>query len=400
MTRPYREISKPFGLRMLELVQALQLVADSVRQIRSGHARHLVTLSAHLRALIAERSRDARPLLLDIAQEVQQELRVYCMPGIDNPAFPLPQKDVELHIAGFPITSQRQFPAQLEKSFAELLDHKILLFKGNSYTAKTIIEWYANKSGGAHYSTRLPEDFATLLLQSPFNLQPLANILTQMGDAVLLAGHQLLKKLVNREIHAIVMVPSQAPEALSDPNYLLDSQYEGSSMRLGLALNKRLMPSFFVRGLQGSWARVDSDRLIDWSKPRHLHAALRIEEDLSTILELSVDGVRVGRLRIDEPLFVFSDSLDYETFLNKSVEGSPQEFSFGLAEISMHGSELSPIDAARMFTYFHGQTADDDLTLVLFSPKSYGHAPQGTKDLKMTGTVRKLKIKDILKNNQ
>lgn len=399
MTRPYKEISKPFGIRMLELVQALQIIADSLRQIRSGHVRHLVTLSGQLRALIAERSKGAKPLLLDIAREVQEELRVYCMPGVDNPTFPLPQKDLNLHVSGFPITSERQFSAQLEKTFSELLEHKILFFRGNKYTAKTVIEWYANKAGGAHYSTRLPEDFAALLLQSPFNLQPLANILRQMGDAVLLAGHRLLKKLVDFEIHLIVIVPPQTPEAIGEANYLLDLKYEGSSMRVSLGLNKRLMPSFFVSGLQGTWARVDSDRLIDWSMPRHLHAALRIEEDLSTVLELAVDGVRVGRSRVDEPLFVLSDPLDYEAFHNKSVEGPPQEFSFGLAEISMHRSQISRIDAARMFTYFHGRTTDDNLQLFLFSPKSYGHAPTGTTDPKMTGTVRRLKVRDVLKNN-
>jgi len=396
MTRPYKEISKPIGIRMLELVQALQIIADSLRQIRSGHVRHLVTLSGQLRALIAERSKGAKPLLLDIAREVQEELRVYCMPGVDNPAFPLPQKDLNLHVSGFPITSERQFSAQSEKTFSELLEHKILFFRGNKYTAKTVIEWYANKAGGAHYSTRLPEDFAALLLQSPFNLQPLANILRQMGDAVLLAGHRLLKKLVDFEIHLIVIVPPQTPEAIGEANYLLDLKYEGSSMRVSLGLNKRLMPSFFVSGLQGTWARVDSDRLIDWSMPRHLHAALRIEEDLSTVLELAVDGVRVGRSRVDEPLFVLSDPLDYEAFHNKPVDGPPQKFSMALAHLSMHGSELSPLDAARMFTYVNGQTADDDLSFVFYSPESYGHSPVGTKDVKMTGAVRKFKAKTLL----
>jgi hypothetical protein len=400
MARPYRDVTKPFAIRILELVQALQLVGDSLQEIRQGRIRHLVTLSGQLRALLAERSKGATPLLLDVAKEVHEELWLYCMPGVDDPNFPAPlRKELILHVSGFPITSQRQFAAQLEKSFPQLLEHKILSFNGNNYTAKTVIEWYANKAGGAHYSTRLPEDFATLLLQSPLNLQPLANILMQLGEAVLLAGHCLVKKLVNLEIHAIIAVPPQSPEALSEANYLFDSHYEGSSMRLSLVLNKRLMPSFFARGLQGTWARVDCDRLIDWTAARHLHAALRIEDDLSTILELTVDGVRVGRLRVEEPLFILSDPLDYETFHNKSVAGPPQEFSFGMAHISMYGAELGPLDAAKLFTYIHGLMQDVDLPLVLYSPKSYAHAPKGIKDLHMTGMVRKAKVSDILKHD-
>jgi hypothetical protein len=397
MTRPYREISKPFAIRTLELVQALQLVADSLQEIRRGRIRHLVTLSGQLRALIAERSKDAKPLLLDIARELQEKLRVYCMPGVDDPSFPSHlRQDLIVHVSGFPITPKRQFAAQLEMDFSQILDHKIILFNGNTYTAKTVIEWYANKAGGAHYSTRLPEDFARLLLQSPFNLQPLAHILTQLGEAVLFAGCSLIKKLVNFEIHAIIVIPSQIPDVVSETNYLFDSQYEGSPMRLSIVLNKRLMPSFFVRGLQGSSARVDCDRMIDWSRPRHLHAALRIDNDLSTKLELAIDGVRVGRTRVEEPLFVLSDPLDYDTFHNKAVDGAPQEFSFGIAHISMHGAELSPLDAAKMFTYVNTLLQEADLPLALYEPNSYAHAPRGTKDLQMTGMVRKWNVGDVL----
>jgi hypothetical protein len=398
--RPYREITKPFAIRMLELVQALQLVVDSLQGIRQGRIRNLIPLSGQLRALITERSKGAKPLLLDIAKELDEELRVYCMPGVDDPAFPAHlRNDLLLHVSGFPITYERQFAAQLEKSFSQLLEHQIVSLKGNNYTAKTVIEWYANKAGGAHYSTRLPEDFANLLLQSPLNIQPLAHILTQLGDAVLLAGHRLLKKLINLEIHAIVVVPPQPPEVLSEANYVFDSQYEGSPMRLSLVLNKRLMPSFFARGLQGTEARVDCDRIIDWSVPRHLHAVLKIDEDISTVLELAVDGVRVGRLRIDEPLFVLSDPIDYETYHNRPVEGPSQEFSFGLAHVSLYGAELSPIDAAKLFAYFHALLQNIDLPLALYLPRSYAHAPRGIKDLEMTGTVQKSTVRNVLKHN-
>src|ERR1044072_4169171 len=174
MSKAIREITKPLGDRVLELVQALQLVADSLQRIREGHIHHVITLSGQLRALLTERSKGAKPLLLDIAREVHEEIRGDCMPGVNDPAFPADlRKDLDFHVAGFPITSQRQFEAQIEKTFSQLLEHEILFFNGKNYTAKTVIEWYANKAGGAHYSTRLPEDFAMLLLRNPFNVRPL-----------------------------------------------------------------------------------------------------------------------------------------------------------------------------------------------------------------------------------
>ena len=85
-------------------------------------------------------------------------------------------------------------------------------------------------------------------------------------------------------------------------------------MRLSLILNKRLMPTLFVSGLQGIPAQVDCDRLIPWTEPKYIHGAMRIDDDLSTILELWVDGTLVGRVRVPEPLFVLSDPLDYGNF--------------------------------------------------------------------------------------
>src|SRR5882724_3356433 len=129
---------------MVEFVRALQLVSDSLQRIRQGQTRHLLTLSGQLRALLTERSRNAKPLLLDIAKELRQDLHVYVMPGVKDSALPV-RDGLVLHVAGFPITSQRQYAAQVEVSFPEVLNREVLFFKGNNYTAKTVIEWYANK---------------------------------------------------------------------------------------------------------------------------------------------------------------------------------------------------------------------------------------------------------------
>ena len=108
-------------------------------------------------------------------------------------------------------------------------------------------------------------------------------LLLQLGDATLATGLRLLKSVVDFDLHALVD-PGQDSGHVSNVNYLLDFRYEGSAMRLSLTLNKRLMPSLCVSGLQGMAARVDCDRLITWTEPRYIHAAMRIDDDLSTLL--------------------------------------------------------------------------------------------------------------------
>jgi hypothetical protein len=365
--------------------------------LQQGDHWHLITLSGQLRALLTEKSRQADPLLIHIAEDFHYELRIYCMPDVNDPGFPESLRDnIQLHVAGFPFTVERQFAAQLELSFLQLLDLEIIIFQGNRYSVRTLIEWYANKTGGAHYSRQIPKDFASLLSINLLNIQPTANALAQIGEATLTVGRNLLKSVVDLEIHALVVVPPQESQNLANSNILFDSLYEGSSMQLTLSLNQRLMPSFTVVGLQGVAARVESDRLIDWSEPRHLFATLIIQDNLSTRLELAVDGTSIGRIEVKEPLFVLSEPLDYESFHNRAVNGSPQQFSFGVCQMLMIGREISLLDRANLMIYMSKQQKETDLALVLYMPGSYGQSARGTKDLTMTGNVKHLKISEVL----
>lgn len=398
MRRPYRELGKSFAVRTVELLQGLQLIADSIQKVREGEIRYLIVLSGQLRSLVAERSKGETPLLLDVAEKLGKDLAIHCMPGVDDPSFPEAlRKDVVLHVAGFPVTLERQLPAQREMRLPEFLDEDLILFRGTNYSPRKVIEWYANKAGGAHYSGRIPADFAALMSLNLMNMQPLANLLVQIGDATLAAGRHLLKSVVDLEIYALVVVPEQEPNAVRDVNYLFDSQYEGSSMRISLSLNSRLMPCFFVSGLQGAWARVDCDRMLDWSEPRLLHATLLIEDDLSTTIELAVDGVRVGRGNVKVPLFVLSDPLDYDSYHNRAVDGPPQRFSFAVGDVLMIGRELGPEERANMLLYVSSKRSGPDLKVISYSPEAFGRAQRGTNHLTTSGQTTLKLASELLK---
>jgi len=398
MRRPYRELGKPFAVRTLELIQGLQLIADSIQRLQEGETRYLAVLSGQLRALVAERRRGEVPLLIDVAEKLGKTLSIHCMPGIDDPAFPEAlSKDLELHVAGFPVTLERQFPAQREMPLPEFLDESLILFRNTKYSSRKVIEWYANKAGGAHYSSAIPEDFAALMTLNLMSMRPLATLLAQIGEATLAAGRQLLKSVVDFENYALVVIPAQEPGSIRDVNYLFDSQYAGSDMRISLTLNSRLMPSFFVCGLQGAWARVDCDRLIDWSEARLLHATLFIEDDLTTTMELAVDGVRVGRCNAKFPLFVLSDPMEYDSYHNRAFDGQPQRFSFAVSQVFMIGRELGPEDSANMQLYMSRKRLELDLRVCCYGPEAFARAERGSKNLKMTGHVTHVLASDLPK---
>lgn len=397
MRRPYRELGKPLAVRTIELLQGLQLIADALTRIREGELRYVTVLSGQLRALVAERSKGEVPLLLYIAEKFNFFLELYCMPGVDNPSFPAElRQNLILHVTGLPVTLQRQHKAQRKLQLVELLDQELIQFRGNAYSPRDTIEWYANKAGGAHYSSKIPEDFAALVAFSPMNVQPLMSLLIQIGDAVLAAGRNLLRRVVELEVYALVAIPVQAEGAVKEINYLFDSRYEGSEMRIRISLNSNLIPSFFVAGLQGAWARVDCDRLIDWSEPRLIHATLVIEDDLSTTLKMAVDGVRVGRTNVRMPLFVLSDPLDYTMYHNRGVDQPPQDFTFGVGEVVMIGRELGPDERANMLLYMGRKRADPGLKVLAYSPQAFGLAEKGTKDFTITGVATPRPVRELL----
>ncbi|ADJ29690.1 hypothetical protein [Nitrosococcus watsonii] len=398
MRRPYRELGKPFAVRTVELLQGLQLIAESIQKVREGEGRYLMVLSGQLRSLVAERRKGEVPLLLDVADKFGKGLMIYSMPGVEDPAFPEELRaDLILHVTGFPVSLERQFPAQKAILLNEFLDQDLILFKGARYTPRKIIEWYANKAGGAHYASRIPEDFAALMTLNPMNTQPLANLLVQISEATLAAGRQLLRSVVEFEIYALVVIPEQESNAVQDVNYLFDSRYEGSEMRISMSLNARLMPSFFVSGLQGVWGRVDCDRLIDWSEPKLLHAVLIIEDDLSTTIELAVDGIRVGRSNVKFPLFVLSDPLDYESYHNRATDGRPQKFTFAVGYVLMIGRELGPEERANMLLYMSSKRTDLELRVICYSPEAFALVKRGTKHLTITGQAHLKLARDLPK---
>jgi len=383
MTWIYRELDKPLAWRMGELLQSLLVLRDSLRGLHGQQLHQIIPLSGQLRALLTERSGQADPLLRKIADLVGQDLTVYAMPGHEQDDLPIKEK-LAVHIKGFPLSVHPELPAQRALALEELLKREIVLLGEKKYTVGDVINWFANKAGGAHYSRRLPEDFAQLL-QLPFvGSAPIASSLHQLGRVTFELGRRLLKRLVDFEIHFLLAIP---PNRMTHTVYLLDAVYPNTGMRLWLQLRPLGKPEFGVRGLHGQSAVIATERLLDWTLVRHVHVRLCIAEDLDTEVEILVDGDLVASGKMPFPIFIASDISSYEVYLNRPAEGGTQQFEFGLAEMTMFGAEHRPLDHAKLNAYFDERRKAKDLSCVVFTAGSWGHAPKGTNDQQMHGVV-------------
>lgn len=175
----YKPIPKPLGYRIQELIQSLQVIRDSLEAVRQGHLHQFIPLYGQLRALLSEKRKGNQPLLLTIAKEIGMQLEIYAMPGVDDDkALPSElKKDLLLHLAGFPVSLHRELPGQCLITIEKFLDQKILIYEQKRYTPKDVIEFFANKAGGAHFSPDMDQDFTQLLSFGLFGQPMLLNAL-------------------------------------------------------------------------------------------------------------------------------------------------------------------------------------------------------------------------------
>jgi len=382
----YQGIPKPLGYRIQELIQSLQVMSDSLEAVQQGRLYQLIPLYGQLRALLSEKSKHNQPLLLTIAEEIGMQLNLYCMPDVDDKDFPSEFKqDLFLHLSGFPASIEQELPGQHIIKLEDFLNRKILFFKGREYregkySIKEIITFFANKAGGAHFSSDLPKDFAQLLSFGLFGQPVLVRALIQIAEITYHLGLKLLRSQVEFEIHLLALIPQQD---LSQTGYVFDNKYPNSPMRVFFCLDPGMRPNFGVTGIQGLTSTVGINRIIDWKKPHSFVLTLAINDRLQTKLEIFVDGENFGEVTVPHPLFVINDPLNCMSYYNRSHDNDSAGLSIGFLEMIMFNKDLPLKEKVKLFLHFEELLEQKDLECRYFIKGQYGYSPPGTKDMQL-----------------
>jgi len=380
----YNEIEKTLGWRISELIQSLLVLRDANCGCRNGMDHQLIPLSGQLRAILTDKTQK-KPLFLDLSKLMEKELQIYVMPDTKESDIPV-KEGLILRISGFPVSLRKQLPYQQQMSIETFLDKKNALIKGKHWSVREIIDWFANKAGGAHFDPAMPLDFVQLL---PY----LKNPLLQLGEITLLLGHKFLKELSDFEINFLLAIPILPKEKV----FLFDAQYPDDGMRISLLLDHFGKLELRLKDIQNNKIVVQTSQMLDWSEVCHIAVVLNIKEDLTTKVKIVFNGQIVAHQSILIPFFISSNINDYNVFHNRATDGAEQSFEFGLAEMSMHGIIENRISQAKLYVYFD-EGRKKDRKCLIYKQKSYGHAEVGVNNLKMFGEVRRVpSIKDYLK---
>lgn len=381
----HQVIQKPLGHRVVELSQSLQVIRDSIQSVRQGKLHQFIPLYGQLRSLLSEKSKKNKPLLLDLASQIGQPLQLFCMPSPSEAGFPERLKEgMILHVAGFPVALEKQLPGQTMVPLEQFLDHEIVQYKSRGYSVRDIITFFANKAGGSHFSPDLPKDFAEIMSFGLFGQPIVTNALLQIGEVTFALGLRLLKSVIEFELHALVFIPEQE---IKERAFLLDYGYPGTPMRIFCFLDHLQKVHFGATGYNGPTGIASVQHLLDWSKPHHLMLALEIADDLSTNLNILVDGDDVAKQRVEIPLVVANDPLHYDGWINRSIKDEQAGCTFCMGEIAMYGRDLPVKERAKMLLYMNQSLSSENQPCFLFRRGNYGHMPPGTKDLTIVGKV-------------
>lgn len=386
-----KKIEKPFASHINDLLQALLLIRDSLELIRNGKEHHYATLTGQLRAILIDHAKDNIKLLFYVAENTGIDLNVYFMGNVTKMPEELRNK-IDLHLTGFPVTLYKKHQRQELISLESFLDQELLFFDNQKYTPKEIIKWLAHNTGGAHYSKRIPKHFLEIMSFKFLQLKPLQNALYQIGQVVLELGHHIISKLCDFEMHGIYFFPKQD---FREDQCIMDLQYPQTSMRITLLMNVSKNLVIQVQSLKGEVFYIFSKTTISNDKPVYLNLNMRITSKLTTVLEMNIDGYRVSEGELDRPLFVLSDIKNYNTTHNKLAEGSPQDFSLAIAEFTMIGRHIDPIERAQMLIYFTSKLGNKDKGYIVYNRFSYGSSEPGTNTISMTGKVERKKLSEI-----
>jgi hypothetical protein len=389
----FQSIQKPLGRRVVELLQSLQIVRDCLGAVREGRDYQLVPLFGQMRALLAEKSADSAPLLVDLATILNQELRLYAFPGVDADGFPRLEVDVALRVGGLPVSYHRIELSQRHLTLDEFLSQKIVEMRGRTFTRAEVIKMLAEKAGGAHYAKKVPvayEQLTSILINGQ---SPLTHALFQMADAIYELGCSFVQQLANFHAHFVIAIPEQA---LTESKVLLEAAYPDSPMRFSLNVDPGLRLRMQMRGIDGREAVVVTQRLIDWSALRHVQLRLEILPNLHSRIEIYVDDELYVQHTIAYPLFMAAEFVQYRRFVNRSVERPDAGLTFGMASMLVVKGIISTREECAIRTFVDSHRVDTAEPLIAFAKDSYGEIAVGETSMVFSGTVTQRTLHDLL----
>jgi hypothetical protein len=373
---------------MQELLRSLLVIRDSLEGLTQGKPHQILPLFGQLRALLAEKSKDNQPLLLDLAGVLKKEVKLWAFPGTDQDKFPvLPEPaEVLLRIGGLPLSTHKTSPNQQLLSLREVLDQKMLVYRGRHFSRRQLIKLFAEKTGGAHFPKRVPAEVLEVTALEVNGAPAIHQAIVQFARAIFECAATLLRELCDFSVHFYMLVATSEPRV---GGVIFDASYPNTAMRIIFGSSPLGQLTFTVIGLDGFAAQVASERLIDWSTPHHVAIHHHLDERLDSRVAITVDGDPYAEAQVPHPVFLTRELNQYRRFMNRSLEDAGAGVNLGLlTHLQVGGTYFTKVQCVTL-KYFEEYGNKEDEGCIFFPNGSFGECDVNETTLRMTGSVRK-----------
>ena len=388
-------IEKPLGLRLSELALSAQLLEDSIVALQRGDVHFVLSLASQLRMLLTERSKGAEPLLLALADKFRVDTTVYSGPDVTNDGFPEELLEGLLfRIGGLPVTTAMPTLDSKGMPLVDFLDHGVVALEGESFSPRRVIEFFANKLGGAHSSLQLPLSLAQVQSVEVLGLPGLTPILVQTAAVAKEIALRVLRRVSDFEIYFSFVL---LDETAHGRQILLDSVYPGSAMRMFIGVDPGPRLIFYVKGFDGRSALLSSREPLDWREPHWIRISHLAEDDVHSRLQMHVDGIRMAEMRVPWCFVAPADPRNYDVFINRVHGGEGPGSRFGVGELVMYGVSQNPFEVSQTNLYFMDRMEQEEHGFSVFGPETHGHMPRGTSDLAIHGPLGRVSRRELVK---
>lgn len=374
MTKAYEPVPKTREERLLDLVQGLRVLADSLALLRDGKPHQILPIAGQLRALLSDKSTD--PLLLSLAEELGEPLHVFVEGRAAEKRGPeQPESPLSMHIGGIRPTRHPFGKKDRRLTIAEYLDLPVVRFRSTAHSVRDIISLMANRAGGAHFAPDLPRNLGDLMQQLQLGSLPApATIIAQLAEVTLDIGSDLLRRLGECEAHLLLWLN---PLKQDRPHYVFDAQDPSGASRIFCFIDPMHRVHVSFRGISGTGQKLPTMQLINWDEPHHLSMSSRFTDNLETRLEILVDGEVSASHRVGRPIITYPNLKDHDVVFNGDPEDGASELEFGISRLSFVSPRRSIIERGRLYSEYADARASSNEEYLWFTPGVTGRKAAG-----------------------
>jgi hypothetical protein len=372
------KLMKPIYKRLLELYGSLIIIQHNLNLAREHPSYFDIPIAGQLRALLRPRGSRNIPLLFSLMDELGFKDDIYHMPlDSDAELKKILGSAVLSRVQSLLLSLEKTHPKQIQSNLRTFLEEPTVTVEGNSHTIGKIIDWIADKMGGAHYDLDIPYEVAFLqVLERQSGINATASIFLALAPLVLELGLRILQKqfcfgigmsfsIVETNAHneglVLYAIESPLPEAGNQVH-----------SKLLLYINRYSQLCMRLRDMRGSETVILLPLCLEQNTRYDLVISHHIFDTLESYVDISVNG-KNHRIKLLPQVLIYLHENDicYFGYANEVRNKVMQPLHFKAQEYFIREGSPTYIQHGQAAGYLLGKEYGDTAAIV-FGKNNYG----------------------------